>query len=177
MRVWVWRRQLGPEGLDRLGKGPDLLGIGGPADGLEDWAEGRLGLLGGRPEGLDGLEPACSAKESRWIQADGVEDGAEGGLGLLGGELGPEGLNRLGKGAYLVGIGCPADGVEDGAKGRLGLLDPCRRSGPPRGQGPELEGVGGPTDGVEDRDRGRAWPGRALADRGSGRSGSARRAR
>ena len=149
-------RELGAEGLDGLGQGLELVGVRGLADGVEDGAEGGLGLLGQLgAEGLDGLGQGLELVGGRWsvrmasrtgpraawacsgvslgprvwtawarawswsgsvVLADGVEDRAEGGLGLLGCQLGPEGLDGLGQGRELVGVGGLADGVEDRAE-------------------------------------------------------------
>ena len=95
---------VGPEGLDGLGQGLELVGIGGLADGVEDGAEGGLGLLGRGTEGLDGLGQGLELVGVGGL-ADGIEDGAEGGLGLLGRELGPEGLDGLGQGLELAVVG------------------------------------------------------------------------
>jgi hypothetical protein len=60
-----------------------------PADGVEDVAEGGLGLLRGKlgSEGLDGLSEGLEIINVGSL-TDGVEDVVEAGLGLLGGELG-----------------------------------------------------------------------------------------
>ena len=99
----AWACWRGSEGLDGLGQGTELVGVGGPADGVEDGVEAAWACSGVMDaEGLDELGQGLERPIFRGL-ADGVEDGAEGGLGLLGGELGVEGLDDLDQDPKLVG--------------------------------------------------------------------------